>query len=154
MAGWHHQCKAHELGQTPRDGEGQGGLAYCVLGVAKSRSTDQHAAYGILVSSPGITLTPLAVQEPSLNDWTTREVPIWNRIRLQGSSEGSDPVTGLICLFQRSSSPPGHGLPQCPCPAQSLVGAACGKYGLSIDVVLDFRILLVFFLHKTCARYS
>ena len=125
-----------------------------VLGVAKSRLTDQHAAYGILVSSPGIELTPLAVQEPSLNYWTTREDPRWNRIRLQGSSEGFDLVTELICLFQRSSSLPGHGLPQYPCTARSLVGTACGNHGPSINVVLDFRILLVFFLHKMCARYS
>ena len=26
MAGWHHQCNGHELGQTPGDGEGQGSL--------------------------------------------------------------------------------------------------------------------------------
>ena len=26
-AGWHHQCNEHELGQTPGDGEEQGGLA-------------------------------------------------------------------------------------------------------------------------------
>ena len=35
MAGWHHQCK--ELGQTPGDGEGQGGLPCCSHGVAKSQ---------------------------------------------------------------------------------------------------------------------
>ena len=29
MAGWHHRCNEHELGQTPRDGKGQGGLACC-----------------------------------------------------------------------------------------------------------------------------
>ena len=29
MAGWHHQCNEHELGQTPGDDEGQGGLAWC-----------------------------------------------------------------------------------------------------------------------------
>ena len=29
MAGWHHRCKGHELGQTSGDGEGQGGLACC-----------------------------------------------------------------------------------------------------------------------------
>ena len=29
MAGWHHQCSGHELGQTSEDGEGQGGLAFC-----------------------------------------------------------------------------------------------------------------------------
>ena len=29
-AGWHHQCNEHnKLGQTPGDGEGQGGLACC-----------------------------------------------------------------------------------------------------------------------------
>ena len=29
MVGWHHQFNGHELGQTPGDGEGQGGLACC-----------------------------------------------------------------------------------------------------------------------------
>ena len=29
MVGWHHQCNESELGQTPGDGEGQGGLACC-----------------------------------------------------------------------------------------------------------------------------
>jgi len=29
MVGWCHQCNEHELGQTPGDGEGQGGLACC-----------------------------------------------------------------------------------------------------------------------------
>ena len=26
MVGWHHRFNGHELGQTPGDGEGQGGL--------------------------------------------------------------------------------------------------------------------------------
>ena len=29
MAGWHHQCNGHELGQTSGDGEGQRALACC-----------------------------------------------------------------------------------------------------------------------------
>ena len=29
MVGWHHQCNGHELGQTLRDGEGQGSLVCC-----------------------------------------------------------------------------------------------------------------------------
>ena len=29
MAGRHHQCNEHELGQIPGDDEGQGGLVYC-----------------------------------------------------------------------------------------------------------------------------
>ena len=29
MVGWHHQFNGHELGQTLRDGEGQGSLMCC-----------------------------------------------------------------------------------------------------------------------------
>ena len=29
MAGWHHQCNGHVLGQTLGDGEEQGGLTCC-----------------------------------------------------------------------------------------------------------------------------
>ena len=29
MAGWHHQCNGHELGQTSGDDDGQGGLVCC-----------------------------------------------------------------------------------------------------------------------------
>ena len=29
IAGWHHQCNGHDLGQTLGYGEGQGGLACC-----------------------------------------------------------------------------------------------------------------------------
>ena len=28
-AGWHQRCNEHELGQTLRDGDGQGGLECC-----------------------------------------------------------------------------------------------------------------------------
>ena len=36
VSGWLHQCNKHELGQTPGDGKGPGGLAcYIVHGVAK-----------------------------------------------------------------------------------------------------------------------
>ena len=38
MAGWHHQCNGHEVGQTSGDGEGQAGLACCSHGVAESRT--------------------------------------------------------------------------------------------------------------------
>ena len=29
MTGWYHRCNGHELGQAPRDGEGQKGLESC-----------------------------------------------------------------------------------------------------------------------------
>ena len=36
MAGWHHQCKGHELEQILGDDEGQGTWRAAVHGVAKS----------------------------------------------------------------------------------------------------------------------
>ena len=38
MAGWHHRCKGHELGQTSGDGEGREAWRAAVHGVAKSRT--------------------------------------------------------------------------------------------------------------------
>ena len=36
MAGWHHPCNGHELGQSLGDGEGKGGLAAVVHGLTRS----------------------------------------------------------------------------------------------------------------------
>ena len=37
MIGWHHGFNGHELGQTSRDGEGQGSLeCYCPWGYEES----------------------------------------------------------------------------------------------------------------------
>ena len=41
MAGWHHQCNGHELGQTLGGGEGQETWHAAVHGVAKSDMTGQ-----------------------------------------------------------------------------------------------------------------
>ena len=38
MVGWHYRLDGHEFEQTPGDGEGQGGLASAVPGVANSRT--------------------------------------------------------------------------------------------------------------------
>ena len=38
MAGWHHQCNGHELGQTLGDGEGERGWYAAVYGIAKSQT--------------------------------------------------------------------------------------------------------------------
>ena len=37
MAGWHHQCNRHELGQTSGDGGVREAWCAAVHGVAKSR---------------------------------------------------------------------------------------------------------------------
>ena len=36
MVGWHHQLSGHGFEQAPGDGEGQGSLACCSHGGAKS----------------------------------------------------------------------------------------------------------------------
>ena len=41
MAGWHHQCNGHELGQTLGGGEGKGGLVCCSPWVTKSDMSGQ-----------------------------------------------------------------------------------------------------------------
>ena len=38
MVRWHHGCHGHEFEQIPGDAEGQGSLACCSHGVAKSRT--------------------------------------------------------------------------------------------------------------------
>ena len=38
MVRWHHQLNGHEFGQTPGVVDGQGGLACCIHGVAKSQT--------------------------------------------------------------------------------------------------------------------
>ena len=39
IAGWHHQCNGHELGQTSGDSEGPGGLAHAAHRVTKESDT-------------------------------------------------------------------------------------------------------------------
>ena len=42
VAGWHHQCNGHELGQTSGDVEGQRGLVcYSPWGLKESDTTEQ-----------------------------------------------------------------------------------------------------------------
>ena len=46
MAGEHHQCNGHELGQTSGDGEVPGGLACCISwGCKESDMTEQLHMY-------------------------------------------------------------------------------------------------------------
>ena len=42
MAGQYHRCNEHELGQTPGDGEGQGGLACCSSCGCKELNTTEQ----------------------------------------------------------------------------------------------------------------
>ena len=42
MVAWHHQFNKHELGHTPGDGEGQGGLASVGLQRVERNLTTQH----------------------------------------------------------------------------------------------------------------
>ena len=37
MVGWHHRLNGHEFGQTPREYEGQEGLACCMQSMGSQR---------------------------------------------------------------------------------------------------------------------
>ena len=53
MAGQHPWCNEHELGQSPGDGEGQGGLVCCCLwGPKESDPTGQQQGTKILQATP------------------------------------------------------------------------------------------------------
>ena len=49
MAGWHHGCSEHELGQTLGDGEGQGGLACCIPWGGKDWVAEQRQQYMLYI---------------------------------------------------------------------------------------------------------
>ena len=60
MGGWHHQFNGHELGHTPRDGEGQRGLTCCSpWGLKESDMTgwlNNNNAAGKSIWSSGLLL--------------------------------------------------------------------------------------------------
>ena len=65
MAGWHHRCNEHELGQTPGDGEGQGLVSCSPWGHKESDMTGQTTAHleasrVLLATHPGQPLGALS----------------------------------------------------------------------------------------------
>ena len=50
MAGWHHRCNKHELGQTLRDDEGQGSLVCCVP--QSHKESDMTGQWSSITTSP------------------------------------------------------------------------------------------------------
>ena len=123
MAGWHHQCKEHEPGQTLGDGKGQGGLACCSpMGSWRVRQdwVTEHknnihiyidiyrpcpVACGSLVPQPGIKPVPSAMEAQSLNLWTPREIPLlafW--LLLLGSTRAARQHSSVLQSFQGRGS--------------------------------------------------
>ena len=64
MVGWHHRLDAHESGQAPGVGDGQGSLAFCSpLGCKELDTTEQlncteKVKISLLKISEGVTLCP------------------------------------------------------------------------------------------------
>ena len=67
MAGPHHGCNEHELGQIPGDGEGQGGLACCSpwghrIGHDWATKQQQQQQLSLIHSPPSIVNTLLLLK--------------------------------------------------------------------------------------------
>ena len=67
MVGWHHQCNGHELGQTPGDGEGQGGLACCKKSDTTGRLNNLASAYLSNLTVASVPCSPHASNTKMLN---------------------------------------------------------------------------------------
>ena len=63
MAGWHHQCNEHELGQTLGDDGGQGGLVCCSPWDCKELDMTGQLNNSCILSVPG-SLYPTQISRP------------------------------------------------------------------------------------------
>ena len=80
MAGRHHRCNEHELGQTPGDGEGQGGLA-APLGLRRVghdwATEQQHFSRGVFPGDSAVKNLPAnAGDMDSIPDWRKPHMPL------------------------------------------------------------------------------
>ena len=101
IVGWHHRFNGHELGQTLRDGEGQGGLVCC-----SPQGHEESATTWWLNSNIYITICKIDSQ------W---ELAVWcrelklvlcdNLVRWDGVGAGREaPKEGDICTPMADSS--------------------------------------------------
>ena len=130
MAGWHHRLDRHELGQSPVDGEGQGGLACCSLwscrvgydwatehrGPARFLPPSSRAHAGGMHGVPW-SLHPAWAPGERGGRW---QLPICSRPRAAGGSPGPSQqgswsqVVGTACSCRSSSADgSGWGGPHC-----------------------------------------
>ena len=68
MAGWHHWCDGHELGQTSGDGEGQGGLVCCTPWGCKESNMNWASEQQQWWKNP-IPVAPAGVTDCRVYDW-------------------------------------------------------------------------------------
>ena len=70
MVGWHHRLKGREFEQTPGDSEGQGSLACCLRGVAKSWT--RLSKFRLKLKKVGKTTRPFRydlIKSPMIIQW-------------------------------------------------------------------------------------
>ena len=115
MAGWYHRSNGHELGQTPGDGEGQGGLTCCSPWVSESDMTRRlnnkyHLTYIIVnVWRRRWHPTPVLLPEKSHGQRSLVGCSPWGH-------EESDSTERLHSHFSLSCTGEGNGNPlQCFC---------------------------------------
>ena len=95
MVGWHHRLNRHGFGWAPAVGDGQGGLAYCGLWVAKSqtRLSDWTEPNLWLLMRPLICRSGsvCGFLSHSLEDWWPSKEAAWSLDECWSLTAGSDP---------------------------------------------------------------
>ena len=133
MAGWYHRSNGHELGQTPGDGEGQGGLTCCSPWVSESDMTRRlnnkyHLTYIIVnVWRRRWHPTPVLLPEKSHGQRSLVGCSPWGH-------EESDSTERLHSHFSLSCIGEGNGNPlQCSCLENPRDGGAwrAAVYGVA-----------------------
>ena len=101
MAEWHHQCKGHELGQTPGDDEGQGSLACYNPCSCEGWNTTSQLSYNLILLC---ALFSCSVMSDSLRPHElqpTRHLCLWGFYRQEYQSglpcppKGDHPNPGI-----------------------------------------------------------
>ena len=100
IAGWHHHCHGHELGQTSGDGEGQGGLmcwSSAAAAAAKSLQSCPTLCNPIDGSLPGSPV-PGILQARTL-EWGHKESDMIGQLNNDNNKQPHFEVRKSMCFF-------------------------------------------------------
>ena len=131
MAGWHHRCNGHELGQALGDVEGQGGLACCVPWDCKELEVtgwlNNNSDPGCCFDNPATKWLLDSLFQYFFIHSTCIEHQLHSKLFKKKVIFSFLPVLGLHCCRQAFSSCGKQGVLCCRAWA---LGCTCGTQGL------------------------